>query len=292
MMKLEQFSENVLIQRVIKTLKLGKRSQGTIKNYVHCINRFLIYFKNRNIEELNEFDIIEYLECNYLSKDCSANTYNLNICAIKYFYSVNFNKDFNSKLLPRAKISKRLPQTIDKDTFLKILNGENNLKYKCWLLLAYYSGLRASEIAQIKIEDINSKEHKLKVMGKRKKERYTFLADITIKFLRYYYKNEYYRNNIATKHTGYLFKSYNNEGHICGNSIVNYFVTLKSKYNLDNNLTFHSLRHSFASNFIQAGGEPFVLKSMMGHSSFNTTAIYIHMGRDFNNLKGIKYGNV
>ena len=52
---------------------------------------------------------------------------------------------------------------------------------------------------------------------------------------------------------------------------------------------FIGLRHSFASNFIKAGGDPFVLKSMLGHSSLNTTSIYVHMGRDFNNLKGVKY---
>ena len=54
----------------------------------------------------------------------------------------------------------------------------------------------------------------------------------------------------------------------------------------------HSLRHSFASNFIKNGGDPFVLKSMLGHTSLNTTNIYIHMGRDFNNLKGVNYERI
>ncbi|MBR0491474.1 MAG: site-specific integrase [Clostridia bacterium] len=52
------------------------------------------------------------------------------------------------------------------------------------------------------------------------------------------------------------------------------------------------LRHSFATNFIKNGGDPFVLKSMMGHTSMSTTSIYIHMGRDFNNLKGVNYDGI
>lgn len=281
------------LQKVIDTLRIGGRSEKTISNYVHAINRLFEYFKNEDISKFNEDEIIEYIKQKYLSKSCAGSTYNMNICAIKYFYSVNFNKEFNNKLLPHTKITKRLPSVIDKETFIKILNGEKNLKHKCWLLLAYCSGLRAEEVASIRIKDINAKEHKLKVLGKRKKERFTFLADITIKYLRLYYKN-YYCDMYSTRKnkTGYLFEGSQGAEHISSSTVVNYFIELKLKYNLDENFTFHSLRHSFASNFIKAGGDPFVLKSMLGHTSLNTTNIYIHMERDFNNLKGVNYEQI
>lgn len=278
------------LQKVIDTLRIGGRSEKTISNYVHAINRFFEYFKNKDISKFNEDDIIEYIKQNYLSKSCAGSTYNMNICAIKYFYSVNFNKEFNSKLLPHAKLDKKIPSTIDKDIFIKIFNEEENLKHKCWLLLAYCSGLRVEEIARLKIENINSKEHQLKVYGKRKKERITVLTDITIAYLRLYYKTTYYyppKNN-----KGYLFEGYQCADHINSGSITNYFTALKSKYGLDENISFHSLRHSFASNFIKGGGDPFILKSMLGHTSLNTTNIYIHMGRDFNNLKGVNYEQI
>lgn len=102
----------------------------------------------------------------------------------------------------------------------------------------------------------------------------------------------YKKYNLKTTRTGYLFEGNAGSEHISGSTITNYFTEVKHKYNLDENLSFHSLRHSFASNFIKAGGDPFVLKSMMGHSSLNTTSIYIHMGRDFNNLKGVKYHEI
>lgn len=276
------------LQKVIDTLRIGGRSEKTISNYVHAINRFFEYFKDNDISKLNENYIVEYIKQKYLSKSCAGSTYNLNIGAIKYFYSVNFNKEFNSKLLPHTKIVKKIPTTIDKDLFIKIFNEEQNLKHKCWLLLAYCSGLRAEEVASIQIKDINSKEHKLKVLGKRKKERYTILPDITIKYLRLYYMSSYRRKYY---NSGYLFEGYKYQ-YISSKTIVNYFTSIKEKYNLDENISFHSLRHSFASNFIKNGGDPFVLKSMLGHTSLNTTNIYIHMGRDFNNLKGVNYEQI
>ena len=108
-----------------------------------------------------------------------------------------------------------------------------------------------------------------------------------------YYKNYYFQQyNPKVNQTGYLFEGNQNSNHISSGTVVNYFTEIKHKYNLDENITFHSLRHSFATNFIKAGGDPFILKSMLGHSSMNTTAIYIHMGRDFNNLKGVNYDGI
>ena len=248
------------LQKVIDILKIGGRSQHTIDNYECAITRFLLFFANETISKLTEDDILKYMKKEYLRKHCSGNTYNLNLSAINFFYSVNFNKKFNRKLLPKTKLVKKLPTTIEKNVFINILKNEKSLKHQCWLLLAYSSGLRANEVASIRIEDIISKEHKLRVLGKRKKERYTVLTDTTIMFLRNYYKK--------------------------------YFTSLKKKYKLNDNISFHSLRHSFASNFIKNGGDQFILKSMLGHTSLNTTSIYIHTGKDFNNLKGIDYEHI
>ena len=277
------------IDNLINTLRMGGRSERTISNYVCAIHRFLKYFHDKDVAKVDETDILEYIRKNYLDKNCAGNTYNMNISAIKYFYAINFNKEFNNKLLPHAKLTKKIPSTIDKEIFAKILDEEPDLKRKCWLLLAYCSGLRSEEIATIRIENINSKEHKLKVLGKRKKERFTVLPDITIKYLRLYYRSNW---KIFNKTSGYLFDGCANREHMSEKGATNYFSARKKLYDLDTNISFHSLRHSFATNFIKAGGDPFILKSMLGHASLNTTSIYIHMGRDFSNLKGVSYEQI
>ena len=225
-MGFKKIQKDERINKVIDTLKRGGRSEQTIENYACAINRFLKYFNNKDLEKLRENDIIEYIEKSYINKECSLNTYNLNICAIKYFYSITYNRELNNKLLPHAKLTKKLPSTIDKETFKKILDEEQNLRHKCWLLLGYCSGLRVEEIATLKIKDINSKEHKLKVLGKRKKERYTVLPDIVIKYLRLYYKKYNSKKNAKSE---FLFRGTKGNEHISSKTIINYFTALKQR---------------------------------------------------------------
>lgn len=177
-----------------------------------------------------------------------------------------------------------MPTIISKKLFLKIFNEEHCLKYKCWLILVFCSGLRVDEVAKLRIENIFSDEHKIKILGKGNKERYTILPDIVTKFLRLYCKEQH-----ITKKEGYLFLSHDKENHINSKSIINYFSTLKVAYDLDNNISFHTLRHSFATFYLMNGGNIITLKSMLGHSHLDSTNIYLHIAQNFNQLEGIKY---
>ena len=76
---------------------------------------------------------------------------------------------------------------------------------------------------------------------------------------------------------------------IYSKTIINYFSVLKDTYNLPDNITFHSLRHSFATYYLANGGSLLALQSMLGHTNLNTTNIYLHLSQNFNELEGIKY---
>ena len=284
-MKNTEKNKQKWVDKCIDTLKIAGRSEKTRLNYKSALFRFLnFYDENTNIKNLNEDDIINYIHDEFIKKNRSSNTYNLNICAIRYMFSICFDKELNKKKLPSIRVKKRLPTIMTKSTFINIVNNEKILKHKCWLLLAFCSGLRVEEVATIRIENIYSNEHKLKVLGKGNKERYTILPDIVIKFLRLYYLSK----NMTEK-KGYLFKGTNNNEHINSVTIVNYFCAIKKLYNLDINITFHCLRHSFATYYLMNGGDIFMLKSMMGHKTLISTSIYIHLAQDFNNIKGINY---
>lgn len=133
--------------------------------------------------------------------------------------------------------------------FLNFFNEEQCLKYRRWLILAFCYGLRVEEVATLRIENIYPNEHKLKVLGKGNKERYTILPDIVTKFLRMYCKEQQITNK-----QGFLFVSRDKESHINSKSIINYFSTLKATHHLDKNISFHTLRHSFATYYLMNGG--------------------------------------
>lgn len=270
------------MQKVKDLLLLRKCSDRTISNYLSCINRFKNYYKRKDLEKLNEDNILEYLKKNFINIGCSAATINVNRAAIKYYYLVNFNKNFSNVLLPQTKIPSRFHKIISKQDFIKMFNSEFNLKHKIWIMLAYGSGLRISEVASLKVSDILSKEHKIKIIGKGNKERYAPLPNFTLKLLRLYWiqnkdkiTNDYFFSGKYKATKGTCISSF---------GIKEAFQKIKENNNLDNSITFHTLRHSYATEFIKNGGDIWELKNILGHSSINTTSIYLHMAENFKDV--------
>lgn len=272
------------IEKVHENLMLRGRSENTYINYKCALTNFFNYYdSNTDINNLNEEDIIPYIKECFLKPNKSKYTYNVAIASIKLFYLVCFRKPLNKIFLPTCKTPKKLPSILSKENFIKIFNDEKNLKHKCWLILAFCSGLRVSEIAKLKIENLNSKEHKILVTdGKGNKDRYTILPNIVIKYLAIYC----IKNNIKN---GYLFCGLNGKSHMNEKTIINYFTVIKEDYNLNDNISFHSLRHSFATYYLASGGSLLTLQSMLGHTNLNTTTIYLHLSQNFNQLDGVKY---
>ena len=282
-MKNTKNNQKLWLNKIYETMKIGGKSDRTYLNYKSHIKRFLEYYsENTDFKKFNEDNILDYLKIHYLKYKRCANTLNIAECSIRFLFSICFDIELNKQKLPSCKIKKRIPTILSKADFITIFNNENYLKHKCWLILAFCSGLRVDEIANLKISDLSSKEHKIKVLGKGNKERYTILPNISIKILALYCK----KYNIKS---GYLFPGIDNKEHINSKTIINYFSTLKKYYNLNNNISFHSLRHSFATYYLSNGGSLLTLQFLLGHANLNTTTIYLHLSQNFNELEGIKY---
>lgn len=277
-------NQKIWIEKVHENLILRGRSEATFINYKSSLLRFFNYYdSNTNIKKLKENDIIDFLNDEFIIPNKCKSTYNIAVCSIRLLYTICFNISLNRILLPTSKLVKKIPTILPKNTFITIANNETNLKHKCWLLLGFCCGLRVNEIANLKVENLNSKEHKLLVeKGKGNKERYTILPDLVIKFLRLYCREK----NIKS---GYLFPGINGNSVINSKTIINYFSVIKDTYELDDRISFHSLRHSFATYYLMNGGSLLTLQSMLGHINLNTTTIYLHLSQNFNELEGIKY---
>ncbi len=275
------------LKKVRDIYKLSGKSDLTFNNYRSHINRFLNYYpEETDFNNIDEDIILEFIKKNYLDLNRASDTVNVAIHSIRCLYSICFKRELNKKLLPSIKRHQTIPTIISKEDFLVIANNEKNLKNKCWLMLAFCCGLRESEVVTVKIENIFAKEHKLKVSGKGNKERYTILPDGVIKILRLYCKY-----NHITEKTGYLFKGTDGREHSSQAYPTNYFIKIRKQYNLPETITFHSLRHSFATYFLLNGGDLIVLQTMLGHKNLNTTRRYIHFSQNYNHLDGIRYAN-
>ena len=152
----------------------------------------------------------------------------------------------------------------------------------CILTLFLNCGIRLSELVGLNITDINFKEAKMRVLGKGNKERYVPLPNITLKLLRLYWLQN--KDKITND---YLFpKIYKNTNgdFVSPFTIKQAFEKIKENNNLDNSITFHTLRHSFACEYLKSGGDIWELRSLLGHSSINTTMVYLHMAEDFSKV--------
>ena len=215
------------LQKIKTLLKVRGCSSRTTTNYISCINRFKKFFEGRNLEKLNEEDILEYIKVNFVDLEYSPATINVNRAAIKYYYLVVFKKEFNDILLPYCKIHRRYPYIFDTKDVILLINYTNNIKHKIWICLGYGSGLRADEIANLKIVDFSHRLHKIKVIGKDNKERFVPFPELTYKLLLIYYEQN---KDKIKEFDNYLFpstrKDYNNI-HISVQTIKNTFTNIK-----------------------------------------------------------------
>ena len=179
--------------------------------------------------------------------------------------------------IPKQK--RLLPEVLTEDEIIKLLDINLIDKYayrnKAMLELIYSSGLRVSELLNIKIHDINLNEATLKVMGKGSKERLLPLGDYAL-----YYVKEYlldYRDKFTNYNkTDYLFL--NSRGDKL--SRQSFFKIIKEQQELKGikkDISPHTLRHSYATHLLKHGADLRSIQELLGHSSISTTQIYTHI---------------
>jgi len=164
-----------------------KYSQKTIKAYLHYNENFLKSVKKNPAEVTNE-DIKKYLFYLAETKNYSASTINTAINALGFYYGGTLKRDF-VYAIKRPKKDKKLPVVLSQEEVSKILSAVYNIKHRAILMLVYSAGLRVSEVAKLKVEDIDTQRKLIHIRGaKGRKDRYTILSDITATVLREYWK--------------------------------------------------------------------------------------------------------
>lgn len=186
-------------------------------------------------------------------------------------YGVTLNIDLNTKQIPRHRKQRKSLDILTKNEIQSIFNACDNLRDKCILMTAYGAGLRLSEIACLKVLDIDSKKMQLLIRnGKGSKDRYALVSQANLDILRDYWKS--YRPKEL------LFYSRVNTGtHITPKAIQNIFHKYINKASITKKFTVHSLRHSFATHLLESGTSIFHIKQLLGHSDISTTCFYLHL---------------
>lgn len=272
--------ENELITKYIDYLQYERKlSKNTINSYKNDLNDYNLFF-NGNIKN-NKYKDIE----KYLNSIQNLNTRSIahRITVINSFY--NFLVD-DKKIdenpctnIASPKLPKKLPNYLTEEEVNELLDINLLTPYdyrnKAMLELLYGTGLRISELINLKINDIDIHNCFIRVFGKGKKERIVPISDIVIKYLEIYI-NEYRNLILKNKISDYLFIS--NAG--TNISRQGFFKILKQeckKSGIEKNVSPHVLRHSFATHLLKHGADLRVIQELLGHEDISTTQIYAHL---------------
>ena len=245
-------------------------SDNTVGAYMNDLN---------NILESDTEDLEKYLK--YI-KNLESTTVAHKITSIKSYFNYNIKRGIVSvnpaDKVSRPKLTKHLPEYLTEEEVGKLLDVEVKSPYdyrnKTILELLYSSGIRISELVNIKTPNYDSEECLIRIMGKGSKERIVPLGDYAVNIMNDYMNN--YRPLINKKHTDYVF--INNRGDKISRQFI--FKVIKKealKKGIKKDISPHTLRHTFATHLLKNGADLRIIQELLGHENISTTQIYTHV---------------
>ncbi len=258
-------------------LELKRYANSTVRTYVSFFEMFINFHKDKELHAIDESDIRVFLQ-NLIQKKVSNSYINQAINAIKFYYEVVLGMPNRFYEIERPRKESKLPKVISKEEILTIIDNTNNLKHRCIVQLLYGSGLRRSELLNLKINDIDSKRMLVRVEGsKGNKDRQTLLSKTALNDLRRYYTK--YEPQV------YLFEGKKGMKY-SGASVLKVVKIAAEKARIRISVTPHVLRHSFATHLLESGTDLRQIQVLLGHGSSKTTEIYTHVAT--NTFESIK----
>lgn len=277
------------IEDFITYLRIDKKySENTIASYHRDLMRYYKYNKevaHKNLHQIQRQDLKNYLS--YLSNQhLDGRSISRNISCIRSFYKfllIERYVDTNpSEILELPKRKRTLPKVLsleEIDQLLDIpLTDNYSYRNKAMIELMYATGLRVSELVNLKLHDIDLDMAIVRTIGKGSKERIIPIGDIALTYLRIYIL-EYRSSLLKGKNTDALFL--NNHG--VGMTRQGFFKILKKlakEKNITTPFSPHTLRHSFATHLLNNGADLRSIQEMLGHSDISTTQIYTHISNE------------
>jgi len=259
--------------------------ETTITSYINAVNKYneFIELKNINYKEITKEEIREYLK--YLDEEnYSKSSVSQTLSALRNFYSYlvnnNFIKSNQFKLIRNPKKEKHLPNFLQPDELQKIfdsieLDTPLGIRNRLIIELLYATGLRVSELVNLKLNDINFSSHEIRVTGKGDKERIVFFGDYALKYLNMYLAKSRHELLNGKKEDILILNKDGNPITSRGVEVV--IDKIVKEAALKHNISPHVIRHTFATDMLNNGADLKSVQELLGHSSLSTTQIYTHI---------------
>ena len=289
-MEKEEFEKIKLIEEFGNHIKKKNYSDNTYISYMNDLYYFFMFIK-KDLDKVNENDIRDYLEHLNIKKE-TASSIRRRISSFKSFYKFLYlngfmdKKDYPLSKIAYPKMEKKLPKFIYYNDLLEILDestrDSDGARDRLILEMLYATGVRVSELVNIKYSDIDYNNRRIRVCGKGNKERIVYFGEYALDAL-----NEYTSTHKKNEQ-GYVFT--NSKGGALTDRGVRYIIdNLMKKLSVKVHVTPHVLRHTFATDMLNNGCDIKIVQELLGHSSLRTTEIYTHVTNE--RLKEVYYSH-
>ena len=254
-------------------------SSNTVNSYVRDLEEFNSFLESEYIKHVTYKDIRSYLAHMY-NKKYSSRTISRKLSAIRSFYKYEVNKgvirDNPCLLISNPKVEKKLPNYLsynEIETMLEVPDTfkNNSLRDKLIIEILYSTGIRISELVNIKVKDIDFYNNQILILGKGNKERYVIFGNTLKDMLKEYI-------SIKSDSEYLITNKYNKK--MSTRSIEEIVKKIVKIDGIKNKVTPHTIRHTFATHMLNEGADLRVVQELLGHENLKTTEVYTHVSNE------------
>jgi integrase/recombinase XerD len=266
-----QHPVSALRQRMLEDMAMRSLRSATQRDYIRSVRGFAAFLKRApdtaTAEDIRRFQLHQH------ESGVQAPTINCSISALRFFFTVTLDRPDLSRRLVLARYPRKLPDVLSVEEVGRLLEAAPGIKYKAILGAAYGAGLRVSEVANLKVDDIDSTRMLIRVeQGKGRKDRNAMLSPQLLALLRLWWK-EGRRRGVMLPH-GWLFPGHNVADPVSTRQINRVVHETAKAAGIRKRVSPHTLRHSFATHLLEQDVNIRVIQVLMGHSKLDTTALY------------------
>ncbi|MEK7867820.1 MAG: site-specific tyrosine recombinase XerD [Candidatus Omnitrophota bacterium] len=281
---------NELIEQFLSYISVERgMANNTLSSYKRDLYKFADYLKSKKIDSIDKVSrqMINSFMMAEKDRGLGSNSISRELACIKSFFKFllkeNIIKENAATIIESPKLWKKLPFTLSVSEVEALLNAPNvrdlmEMRDKACMELMYATGMRVSELVNLKMDDINMGVGFAKCLGKGSKERIVPFGKKAKESLERYLEKsrpQFLKKNISN----YLFLT-----RLSKPMSRQTFWKIIKRYvkaaRIKKNITPHSLRHSFATHILERGADLRIVQEMLGHADISTTQIYTHVSKD------------
>jgi site-specific recombinase XerD len=269
---------STLRDQMLQVMQQKNYSPRTIKSYLSCLTQLSRHY-GKSPELLSVQQINDFLHHSVTDKGLSNSLINQTIGALRVLFVNVLKREWQMLDFPRPRPEIHLPSVLSKEEIARLIQVTRNLKHRTIIMLAYSAGLRLNEVLSLKPADIDSQRMQIIIrQGKGHKDRTVILSMQILHQLRAYWK--------AYKPLVYLFEGERPSQPYSQRSVQYLLKRSVRLAGITKSVSFHTLRHSFATHLVEDGVDVIIIQRLLGHRSLRTTTVYLHLQNyDINKIK-------